>query len=297
MRQEAWIKHDVQSRSDGKMVWFMGRTGCEGYGAFWGTVEVLKYQRDHTIPLTGPEFEGIAEQLMLTPERYREILDVAVLARLFESDGESLWQHRLLVDEAERSKTKQEAGRLGGVRSGEARRRRGGATNEAENLASTNPEQSQTDSEANEAEPLSNEATKLDRLDKIDEKRIDNNILSEPAGSRKQIRLDQVEFPPSLDTPEVRQFLFEWLEHKRVTRRPYKNAQSVNRLLKHWVQFGPVAFGDAVDLSIRQNYQGLIDPNLQKAGAKSSTGFSRSFESNVARREQFSDTEGGTDGN
>lgn len=126
MRKQLWIKHDLRSRNDGKMLWFLKRTGQEGYGTFWSTIEVLDYQNDNTLPLSGPEFEGTAESFFLTPERYKTIINFAIDAGLFVSDGTRFWQERLKRDSVEastklaeasraNSATKVLAGRIGGL--------------------------------------------------------------------------------------------------------------------------------------------------------------------------------------
>ena len=71
----------------------------------------------------------------------------------------------------------------------------------------------------------------------------------------------QVAFPKELDTPECRQALTRWLQHKRSIGKPYKGQQAVQQLLNNWRRSGPAAFIEAVDHSIGQNYQGLFPPN------------------------------------
>jgi hypothetical protein len=124
-----WIKHDMRSRTDGKMRWFIKRAGLEGYGAFWATIEVLHYQNNNELPLSGPEFEGIADDLTLDSKHYLEILELGVEAGLFSRNESHLWQPKLKRDEASRSLLREASkaslsagGRLGGIVSGLKRR-------------------------------------------------------------------------------------------------------------------------------------------------------------------------------
>lgn len=176
MRKEDWIKHDKRSRNDGKMRWFMKRTGQEGYGTFWSTVETLTYQRDLSLPLAGPEFEGVADDLFLTPERYKEIIQVAIQAGLFQTDGTRFWQDRLKRDEGyrrvegEASKASMSAGgRVGGVLSGMKRR---GATDE----------EIQAVRKGIEGGASTLEGLNLDKT-RVDKTRVDKKENTDPEGS------------------------------------------------------------------------------------------------------------------
>lgn len=66
-------------------------------------------------------------------------------------------------------------------------------------------------------------------------------------------------FPAALDTDECRKALADWLAYKRVRGGSYKSAVNVDRLLKRWAATGPRVFVDAVELSIANNYQGLVE--------------------------------------
>ena len=120
MRDELWLKHDARSRIDLKMVAFIKRTKASGYGLYWALVEVLHYQRDHELPLE--ELGALGDSMGLSDLETKNILDCAVVCGLFVVENNRVWQTRLKQDQAERSKTKQIAGRIGGLRSGESRR-------------------------------------------------------------------------------------------------------------------------------------------------------------------------------
>jgi len=129
MRDELWVKHDVRSREDGKMRWFLKRAGMEGYGFFWAVIEKLHYQNDHTIPLSGPEFEGIADDIFLSPDRFLELCKLAADAGLFKIADNVLWQKRLKEEQETRTIAKsrwdsnmRELGQRGGLASAAKRK-------------------------------------------------------------------------------------------------------------------------------------------------------------------------------
>lgn len=198
MRAEMWIKHDMRSRTDGKMRWFLKRTGLEGYGAFWATIEVLHYQNNNELPLSGPEFEGIADDLILDPKHYLEILELGVEAGLFSRNESHLWQPRMKRDEGcrrvlqEASKASMSAGgRVGGIISGLKRR-------------GANPEEIQKVIEGYRSQASSLEA--LEGVEhRIEENRIDinknNSILIRAPLSAKppRVKKETKNFAPGIN--------------------------------------------------------------------------------------------------
>jgi len=91
----------------------------------------------------------------------------------------------------------------------------------------------------------------------------------------KMIDLDQVEFPPILDTPECRDALSEWLQYKRTKKQAYKVPKSVNTLLQRFIHSGPAAFVVAVAFSIGQNYDGLYEDKQYDSRSNRGTGAER----------------------
>lgn len=74
------------------------------------------------------------------------------------------------------------------------------------------------------------------------------------------VTAEGIVFPPSLDTPEARSALTQWLEYKRVKGQPYKAAWFVENLLAEFAPLGPAAFVQAVRTSIGSNYSGVFPP-------------------------------------
>ncbi|KKM99277.1 hypothetical protein LCGC14_1149520 [marine sediment metagenome] len=77
---------------------------------------------------------------------------------------------------------------------------------------------------------------------------------------RKPVTVDDVKFPPDMDTPEVRTAVDDWLAHKRRRREGYKTPGEVERLLKTHKAVGPAGFVAAVDSSIGNGYKGVCPP-------------------------------------
>lgn len=126
MRDEIWFKHDARSRFDPKMSRLLKIMGMQGYGIFWAVIEVLHYQNDHQIH--PEEMEGVADQLNIEIEVFRNFIDAAVASRLLKLENGVLFQEKLKRSQANRSSaaslqkmTMSEIGRLGGLASAQKR--------------------------------------------------------------------------------------------------------------------------------------------------------------------------------
>jgi hypothetical protein len=78
-------------------------------------------------------------------------------------------------------------------------------------------------------------------------------------------RIESTVFPLGLDTPEVREAVGQWIEHRR-ERRPPATARSISMTFKIWDKIGPEPFVEAIQRSIANGYQGIIQP--QRNGAR-----------------------------
>jgi hypothetical protein len=79
--------------------------------------------------------------------------------------------------------------------------------------------------------------------------------------------LDGIDYPPGLDTAEVRAAIADWMNYKRRRRESYKDpAAQISLLLsEEWVT-SSAAFVAAVKHSIARNYQGLFPPKDSHGG-------------------------------
>jgi len=94
--------------------------------------------------------------------------------------------------------------------------------------------------------------------------RVESNTPNPLSGGRKQRKppftIDDVKFPDGMDSPDVRNAVADWLQHKRSLGKGYKTTSSVHRLIEQWLMNGPAAFVEAIHHSIGQNYQGVYSP-------------------------------------
>lgn len=225
MRDELWMKHDARSREDGKMRWFLKRTHMEGYGFFWGIIEKLHYQNDHTIPLTGPEFEGIADDLFLTPERLFELCSLAHEAGLFKIENGVLWQKRLSEEQAKRTEAQakwtgsmQALGRRGGQAS--AAKRREAQIEQSSQVISAAILHDDIELTGNRDESESNSQLNNEQFEPLVDKNPPKNVVSEESEQSSQLNGDD-----ATEARPKRTLDREIREKREIDKKEYKNAQ------------------------------------------------------------------------
>lgn len=74
---------------------------------------------------------------------------------------------------------------------------------------------------------------------------------------KSQISISDVKFPDGMNTPAVKSAVDSWLSHKRSRGKGYKSAAQVEILIRKWLMAGPLAFIDAIENSIANNYDGV----------------------------------------
>ena len=75
---------------------------------------------------------------------------------------------------------------------------------------------------------------------------------------KEPVTVDSLTIPDSIDTPEVRDAIADWLEYKRGRSEGYKKAGHLNGLLKNYSD--PAAITRDIRNSIGCGYKGLIQP-------------------------------------
>ena len=106
-----WFKHDSNSRNDAKAIRLRRLAGWEGYGVFWGIIEMLREASNYRLPVSA--IEDIAFDFGVDVKIVQEIFD----ADLLTSDGESFYSESLMerMNEWDAKKAKRiRAGRKGG---------------------------------------------------------------------------------------------------------------------------------------------------------------------------------------
>jgi len=256
MRAELWFKHDLRARTDPKMSYFLSLQGAQGYGVWWMLLEILHYQNDHTINLH-TEGAGVAAQCGIDLVTFNSIINSLVVTGLLVQEEDVVYQATLKQSQAESSRAKQNqaeqkvlAGRLGGLKSVQAKREK----------KNQKDEQIQEDFKQNQA-PASNS---------LDKKRIEENILIDKSINKRsrsqteKLNFNEITFPPELNTPEAQEALRTWLVYKHTEHGDrYKSDQTVQALLAEWAPKGPEAFIAAVNFSMANRYKGLFSPKKE----------------------------------
>lgn len=131
-KETYYFSHDYNPIGDPKMQAMTSKYGGMGYGIFWRLVEMLHSESDHSLPFKKFVFMGVAEQMKTTPEFVEGFITDCVenfelfLKQTKQNEGGSFFSsNRVFRNVENRSESKQrfvDAGKQGGVKSGESRR-------------------------------------------------------------------------------------------------------------------------------------------------------------------------------
>lgn len=130
-----YFPHDYNARNDRKIVALIRDYKGAGYGIFWATCEMM-HEENGSLEFDAMTISAIAGDINEDIELVKEVLDMCVNKyRLFSKQDISICSNRVtrnLEDRLDKKKVKIEAGRLGGIKSGESRRNENnGKQNEA----------------------------------------------------------------------------------------------------------------------------------------------------------------------
>lgn len=268
MRREMWMKHDVRSRLDPKMSKFILLTGATGYGFFWVVIETLHYQRDHKLHIKD-DLPALASTLLLSDGEIFRLSALAISLRLFSTDGDFLWQSRLLEDEQKRnlvSEETREKRRLAGKKGGEASvaKRSKMKQNQAKikksillDFASIeNPSKTQPFASSNPSETLdSSSKMKQSQANQPEENRyidIDTNVS---ISNKKQNKFCLNFCFPKLWGEKSQNALKDWIEYRAQIKKPLKQ-KSLQAQINHYAS-DPKTFIALVERAIINGWQGL----------------------------------------
>jgi hypothetical protein len=119
-----YFSHDSNSRKDPKISALIAKHGIIGYGLYWMLIEIF-HEQGGTLTKFPVLYEGLASQLNIDCEQFIEIFRYMIdKCQLFEEDESKIWNNRVIrnLEELNRKRlSKAEAGKIGGIRSGEAR--------------------------------------------------------------------------------------------------------------------------------------------------------------------------------
>ena len=258
MNNLSFFKHDLHSRSNRKMVRFLKTHGYEQYGLFWMLVEEMYRSKNLRLRVGKEDLEEYSELFGCALEELRSCIDGAITCRMWFVDELGLGSYR--VDEELQLMTE----------------RRIDISQKRRAAAAARWQTKQAQSQENQAVAMQNHAIALDKK-RIDKKRVEINNINSPYGSEGEkepphqplkrggtLKLSELDWPPCLNNQQCKEALTAWLAHKKQRRESYKNADSVNRLLKHWGKTSAAIFLDVVDTAIRNNWAGLHPPDSRR---------------------------------
>lgn len=206
---------------------------------------LCKAWREEPVGSVPDDDRRLARWARMTPEEWSEAKSAVLAPFALRTDGR--WHQPRMEREfmklRESSRRRAEAGAVG------AEKRWGKSKNDGKRIAK--PKQSHSDASAT--------AMRTDGISSSTSTS-EVNPPNPPAGGKARtppFSIDDVTFPPGMDSPAVRTAVADWLDHKRARGGGYKSADSVNRLLGQWLMAGPIAFVQAVNNSIANNYQGV----------------------------------------
>lgn len=123
-----YFSHDIKARTDRKSRALRKKYGSSGYGIYWMIIEALADEYTFALELSDENYELFSDDFGCEISWLKEFIDDCIKKfKLFNSDGKYFWSESLLERMALRDKTIQariEAGILGGIKSGESRRRK-----------------------------------------------------------------------------------------------------------------------------------------------------------------------------
>jgi len=131
MKDAYYFPHDSNSRQDPKLAALIQRFGLEGYGLWWGLIEIM-HEQGGKLQKFPKFYEGLSNILSLNEAERKQIeatLKQLISASindfyLLKEDDNFIWSDRVLrnlKDREEKRLKKVEAGRLGGILSGQSR--------------------------------------------------------------------------------------------------------------------------------------------------------------------------------
>ena len=131
-----YFPHDSNARNDQRLMKVRMKYGMEGYGIYFGIIEILREQAEYT--LSFDDLESISFDLRVDLEK---IEDIVSNYNLFVIEGMSMFYSRSLkrrmecMDEKKQKRI--EAGRLGGLASSKSKQSSNNATSKVADKSST----------------------------------------------------------------------------------------------------------------------------------------------------------------
>lgn len=120
MKDAYYFSHDCNARNDPKCSALINDLGMEGYGFYWGLIEIISEQDGYKLLKFPKVYEGIAKQLNSNAEAVLKHIQALVKDyNLLSEDENYIWSETLLrrmKQREEKRKARAEAGRKGGLK-------------------------------------------------------------------------------------------------------------------------------------------------------------------------------------
>lgn len=103
-----WFRHDANARNDIKVIELRSLHGYEGYGLYFGILEVMREQAHYSIPENKIGMVGVA--LGESPQKVKQVIDDCISVGLFEKSEGLIYSPSFLerMSKWEESKTRNE---------------------------------------------------------------------------------------------------------------------------------------------------------------------------------------------
>lgn len=124
-RENIYFSHDANAMSDPKCMLLIDQLGMEGYGMFWGLVELLRQQPEYKLSLL--LIPAIANRFKVSESKLKTVISGY---GLFLTEGDDFFFSKSLRDRMELMDEKKNRYALAGRKSGEVRRQKALCGNE-----------------------------------------------------------------------------------------------------------------------------------------------------------------------
>lgn len=173
MKDTYYFQHDYNARKDPKCSALINDFGLAGYGIYWCLIEIL-HEQGGKIKKFPKLIDGIAFELGIEIEALTKQIEAMLQDyNLLQEDENYIWSNRVLKNLEDRENKKQlkiNAGRLGGLKSGEIRKK--------QNQERSKTKQCLKQNEANEAKESKVKQSKVNSNKLINNNELSDNIIN-----------------------------------------------------------------------------------------------------------------------
>lgn len=126
MKDVYYFSHDANARRDPKMQALRSKYGSNGYGIYFMLIEILSEQHGYKIEKFPMLYDGLAKDMWETSEALKDVISYMINdCHLLRENETHIWSESLIRRKAiqeQKRQIKVEAGRVGGIKSGETRK-------------------------------------------------------------------------------------------------------------------------------------------------------------------------------